>query len=139
MATIRQINATRKVVETGGNVTAAMRAAGYPPATYNNPSVLTKSKGYKEVLAEYGLTDELVVAALAEDIKKKKGRRVSELNLGSEILGLKKAGEKPGGNTYNTIVVGGDQAARIARRTIARITGSEEIPDRLLDSDEPQV
>lgn len=90
MATMKQRRAVSKLVETSGNVSKAMREAGYSEATVNNPSVLTKSNGYKALLAEYGLTEELVVRSLVEDIRNKQGKRVTELTLGADILGMRK-------------------------------------------------
>lgn len=40
--TIKQKTAIQKIVENGGNVSKAMRQAGYSEATINNPSNLTK-------------------------------------------------------------------------------------------------
>ena len=88
------------------------------------PSTIIEAKGVKDALREWGLTEELITTALVEDIKGKKKKRVKELGLGAEILGMKK--QEPHGTTNNLIIIGGDQAARIARRAIARIAGSEE-------------
>lgn len=89
MATIKQKKVINNLVENGGNVTKAMRDAGYSEATINNPSNLTKSKGYKGLLEEYGLTEDRVVTALVEDIKKKPQNRIRELALGAELLGMR--------------------------------------------------
>ncbi len=59
MATIRQKNAAKKVVEMGGNVSKAMEAAGYSPKTAKTPKKLTKSKGWEELMKEY-LPDKLL-------------------------------------------------------------------------------
>lgn len=92
MTTFKQKLALEKTVENGGNVTKAMREAGYSEATANNPSNLTKSEGYQLLLKEYGLDEEFVTKALVEDIKAKPQNRARELLLASEILGLKKKG-----------------------------------------------
>ena len=92
MATIKQQTALEKIVENGGNVTQAMRDARYSESTVNNPSNLTKSKGYKHLLDECGLNEDLIVRSLVEDIKEKKGRRLGEISLGAEILGMRKMG-----------------------------------------------
>lgn len=89
MATTKQRKAT-KVVVNGGTPTDGMREANYAPSVIRKPEVLTKSKGYKEVLAEYGLTEELVTAALVEDISNKPQNRLGEMRLGAEILGMNK-------------------------------------------------
>ena len=90
MATVKQKKATKILVGNGGNVTEAMRKAEYSPNTYNTPQKLTESKGYKEELARYGLTEELVTSALVEDIKAKPKKRFLELSLGADILQMKK-------------------------------------------------
>ncbi len=89
MATIKQKRALEKLVENGGNVTQAMREVGYSEGTVNNPSNLTHSKGYKEILDDYGLTKNLVVESLVSDIKSKPNERLRELALASDILGIK--------------------------------------------------
>lgn len=88
MATIKQEKAIGKLVENGGNVSKAMKEAGYSEATAKNPSKLTKSKGFEELLDEYGLTEELIVTALVEDITKKPQNRKAELELGSKLRGM---------------------------------------------------
>ena len=92
MATIRQKQAIEKLVENGGNATQAMREVGYSEATVNNPQNLTKSKGFNETLAQYGLTEEFVVNALVEDIRAKPQHRLGELALASDIMGLRRRG-----------------------------------------------
>jgi hypothetical protein len=90
MPTIKQKLAIEKFVENRGNMGAAMIQAGYDTTTAKNPKNLTNSKGYKVLLGKYGLTESLVTRALVEDIKAKKGNRTAELNLGAELLGMKK-------------------------------------------------
>lgn len=53
MATVRQKKAAEKVVENGGNVSKAMREAGYSPETAKNPKKLTKSKGWDALMEQY--------------------------------------------------------------------------------------
>lgn len=89
MATIKQKIALEKLVENHGNVSQAMIEAGYDETTAKNPKNLTESKGFKELLDEKGLTPALVVESLVSDIKSKPGKRVGELGLGADILGLK--------------------------------------------------
>ena len=88
MATQKQKKALSKVVENGGNVTRAMRDAGYAEATVNNPTNLTASKGFQNLCEESGLTDAMLVDALVEDIRDKKGDRKAELELAFKIKGL---------------------------------------------------
>lgn len=61
---------------------------GYGPSIQKTPAKVLESQGFKEALAEYGLTEELITTALVEDIKAKPKRRLGELRLGAEILKL---------------------------------------------------
>lgn len=103
MATIKQKKAFDKVVENHGNVSRAMLEVGYDPTTAKNPRNLTQSKGWKEIMKEYGLTEGLITKSLVEDIKSKPKRRFLELSLGAEILGMKKKEVEK--NTNQVIVV----------------------------------
>lgn len=67
---------------------------GYGVATQNNPSKALESKGYLQELDKLGLTDELIVNSLVEDIRAKPKNRISELRLASEIRGLNKNEEQ---------------------------------------------
>lgn len=87
MTTIKQKIALEKTVENGGNITRAMREAGYSKSTINNPSNLTKSKGFLALCDKNGLTDNFLIDALVEDIQTKKGNRKAELELGFKIKG----------------------------------------------------
>ena len=119
MATIKQKKALEELVGNGGNVTKAMIAADYSPATANTPSKLTESIGFKELCNEHGLTDDFLIKALVADIKKKKGNRKPELELAFKVKGRLKEKEDEGGNTFNTINIFSDErAARIARRVL---------------------
>jgi hypothetical protein len=59
MATAKQRRALAKAAENGGNISAAMRAVGYSPATAKTPQKLTESKGWKELVDEYLPDDKL--------------------------------------------------------------------------------
>jgi len=100
MATLKQKMAAKKITENHGNVSKTMREVGYSENSAKKPSNLTESKGFKEEMAKYGLTDELIVSSLVEDIKIKKQDRKGELELGSKILRLTKDGE-----TTNNIIL----------------------------------
>ncbi len=97
MATMRQKMAVEALVANGGNVTAAMRKAGYTEATANTPQKLTESKGFEELCQEAGLTDDFILKALHDDIKQKPRRRSTELSLAADIRGLKKQKIELGG------------------------------------------
>lgn len=87
MATNKQEKALEKMVENGGNIGQAMVEAGYSPNTAKTPQKLTESLGFIELCEEKGLTDDLLINALVEDIKEKKGDRKAELELGFKIKG----------------------------------------------------
>jgi len=80
-----------------------MRAANYAPSVIRKPEVLTKSKGFKELLTACGLTEDLIASSLVDDIKAKPHRRVRELELGADILKMRGT-EDPAG-TNNVIIV----------------------------------
>ncbi len=104
MATQKQEFALKEMVENGGNISQAMIAAGYSPNTAHTPSKLTHSKAFKEFEAmcqENGLSSELVVKSLVEDILSKPMNRVSELLLASKILGLLDKAKQEQNNNQN--------------------------------------
>lgn len=90
MATQKQQLAVNNLVENGGNISQAMLASGYSPNTAHTPSKLTHSHGYRQILAEFGLTPGRVVSALVQDIEAKPAARIRELTLAAELLGMKK-------------------------------------------------
>jgi hypothetical protein len=87
MATGKQEKALEEMVENGGIASKAMLEAGYSPNTAKTPQKLTESLGFIELCEEKGLTDNFLINALIEDIKKKKGNRRAELELGFKIKG----------------------------------------------------
>lgn len=89
MPTIKQEKAVAKIVENRGtSIGQAMREAGYSPNSAKNPKNLTDSIGYQEVLDKYGLTEELIITALVEDIENKPQNRKPELELGAKMRGM---------------------------------------------------
>ncbi len=62
MPSIKQKRAFDNSLENNGNITKAMRDAGYSEATLNNPKDLTESDGYKELEKNYAdsIPDKLV-------------------------------------------------------------------------------
>lgn len=85
MATVRQKLAVKKIIENHGNVSKSMREVGYSTETAKVPSNLTESKGFQELMVKMGLTDELLLNALVDDIKSKPKRRFKELELGFKV------------------------------------------------------
>ena len=86
MATKRQKIAVEKIIENRGNVYRAMIEAGYSPATAKNPSNLTSSDGYAELMEAF-LPDDMLLRALSDDIEKKEGNRKPELELAFKLKG----------------------------------------------------
>lgn len=60
MPTEKQKTAIKNVVENRGNISKAMRDAGYAEKTAKNPKNLTESRGWQELVQEY-LPDDLLV------------------------------------------------------------------------------
>lgn len=74
MATQRQKQAIANLKETKGNVSRAMRMAGYSKSVANQPTVLTKSKAYQEMerlMPELGITVENYLKPIAKGLKAK--------------------------------------------------------------------
>jgi len=61
--TMRQRIAARHLVENGGSVAEAMRAAKFSEATIKSPQKLTRSKGFVKILEKAGMTDEVLAKA----------------------------------------------------------------------------
>lgn len=82
-----------------------MIGAGYSIVTADKPKQIIQSKSFQDLLEEY-LPDDMLMNALAEDIKSKKGNRKGEIELAFKVKGkLGKADEGGSvGNTYNTFV-----------------------------------
>lgn len=114
MATIKQKEAVKKIVENRGMAISKIMASpdvGYKAVTAKNPKNLTESKGYKEELARYGLTEELITTSLVDDIEAKPKKRFLELSLGAEILGMKKR-ENQEGSKNLIVIISGESAKR---------------------------
>lgn len=93
--TARQKKAINIIVENQGNigVSTAMRLAGYSPVTAKNPSYLTKSKAWKELMEEFISED--LLAKVHNDLLKETSykARTSALDMGYKLRG-KYAAEK---------------------------------------------
>lgn len=90
------VDAVRK----GKNITKGelVKQAGYADSVSLLPTKVTESKGFLVALAELGLTKELVVSALQEDIKAKPQRRAFELSIAGKWLGLEQKGDITNGS-----------------------------------------
>lgn len=120
--TPRQRIAAKLYIENRGTpVNAIMKAANYSDAIQKNPHQVLESKGFKAELAKYGLTEQFITTALVEDINLKPQKRVEELKLASDILGMRKR-EESTNNTLNLMVFSPEQAMRIAERIAQKRT-----------------
>jgi len=88
MPTQKQKMAAKKISENIGKKTTGelLRESGYSRSISETPELATKGKGFKEEMAKYGLTEELISCSLVDDIKKKPQARKGELELGAKIL-----------------------------------------------------
>lgn len=95
-------------------------SGGYSEVTASNKAgEILESKGVKEALREFGLTEELITKALVDDIQNKPRKRERELKLGAEILGMTEPDS--GRKTQNNFFIFNDErAAKIARRIVGR-------------------
>lgn len=97
MPTQRQRLAVKEISENFRNpvvrfsIGGAMKKAGYTELTSLKPQVLTESKGFKELCEEVGLTDSMILTAIADDIKNKPKDRSKELAIACKVKGLYKA------------------------------------------------
>lgn len=80
--------AIQKMVENGGKIGQAMIQAGYSKATAKTPRKLIESKGFQVLYSGAGLTAELLIKALVEDIKNKPCNRIRELEIAFKMLGF---------------------------------------------------
>ena len=82
--TMKQIRAAKLAVENGGNISKAMREAGYKESTINNPSNLTKTKSWEQLLEEYA-PDDFLTIKLKEGLDA--NRVISAVNTGKQASG----------------------------------------------------
>jgi len=107
----RQINAAKAVVENKlsahpVSTRQILENAGYGSSLQNSPQRVLASTGFKQALNDLGLTEELITSSLVDDIEAKPEKRLGELKLGAEMLGMVRNEEKPPSdskNTYNFI------------------------------------
>jgi hypothetical protein len=84
MATEKQKRAIANVVENRGNVSKAMRDAGYTPATAKNPKNLTQSDAWTELM-EQVLPDQLLADKHAALLNKKETKRTFDHSTGEWV------------------------------------------------------
>src|SRR3990167_1587278 len=87
-----------------------IKSVGYGGLTAKKrPTEILEAKGVKEALKNWGLTEGLITKSLVDDIKKKPTKRLGELALGADILGMK---ETPQANKTLIVVISGESAKR---------------------------
>lgn len=69
MATLKQRQAVKLITEKHYPISRAMREVGYDDTTAAKPKNLTNSKGFKELLAQMGVTDEKLAKVLNEGLE----------------------------------------------------------------------
>lgn len=129
MATEKQKKAVDNMAENGGNVSKAMKDAGYSDETAKTPQKLTESKGFRELCDERGLTDNLILDALVDDIKVKEGNRKAELELGAKIRGMlnEKLDLTSGGEKIQYVITKGNQSVEPTQESVDDNTGQEQV------------
>lgn len=97
MATTKQKAIFNKLVDpqtgqfTGKSAKQALIETGYSESTALSQAKRTlESVGFRELLAEVGLTPNFLGKALFDDIKNKPGRRVREIELAAKMTGMLK-------------------------------------------------
>lgn len=116
--TLKQKKAAKKIAENlladkPEDLRDILEDVGYSKAIAKNPQMVTESVGFKKALNELGLTEELITTSLVEDIKANKGKRVPELRMGAEMLGMTKREDdtpKQQNTTYNFLFSSETQA-----------------------------
>ncbi len=69
----------------------ALIKSGYSKVTSESPTIVTKTKGFQMLCEEVGLTDNMILKAIADDIKQKPRDRSKELAIACKVKGLYKA------------------------------------------------
>lgn len=114
MATKKQLKAIDNLVENGGNVSKAMRDAGYSEMTAKTPQKLTESKAFNELMAE-AITDAKLIKVIDEGLTATKSFAIDEslvetpdhatrhkfLETALKVKGAFR--DTPTGNTFNFI------------------------------------
>ena len=107
MSTLKQKNLAELVLDNPslmrkGSKGKLVEMGRYSKAVQQQPSKVLESKGFKQELAKFGLTEELITTALVSDIESKPKKRVRELELGADILSMRKREE---GNKNSVFIV----------------------------------
>lgn len=136
MALIKQKLAFKEVLK-GSSISSAMRKVGYAATTASTTGKLTNTRGWQELLNKH-VSEAKLTKVLDDGLKATFTDKYNEdaadyatrhkyLETGLKVRGRLK--EPDHGDTFNTVIIANEQAARIARRALARLSGSEELPD----------
>jgi hypothetical protein len=82
---------TCKNLRTGETLENALLKAKYSPSVAKHPQIVLESKGFRQLADEVGLTDNMILTAIADDIKNKPMDRSKELAIACKVKGLYKA------------------------------------------------
>lgn len=94
-ATILQRKALKIAMENNGNLSKAMKEAGYAPSTSKNPHLLKQSDGWKELMKATGLDDKslLKISKRHTEAKVLRTMMVDPLVTDSEVIEVLQACE----------------------------------------------
>lgn len=121
--TIKQKNLARLAIENPTLPKGKLVELGsYGKVVQSQPGKVLDSVGYKQALAEYGLTEELITSSLVYDINAKPKRRVRELELGSDILGMRKRAEQPNSNQVIIVNISQEAVGKYGQTTVTDAT-----------------
>ena len=142
-------NLSRKKPKTKQQI---LLAAGYSPNVAKMPPVIERSKGWQELMDQY-LPEEDLAKVHREGLAATKitniltapdlvipdyAVRHKYLETGYKVRGKLKDNDGSG-NILNINILSIEQQQRIARRIQTGLSEIEGAPDRLLDSDQPQI
>ena len=121
MPTLRQKALAKKVLENPqlmkeGSKGELVESVGYSKPIAEHPKRVLESKGFKEELAKYGLTEKLITTSLVSDIENKPKNRLGEMRLGAEILKMNDR-EEGGGNKTLVVMISSESAERFKIKT----------------------
>lgn len=93
-----------EAIRTGENISKGklLMEGGYSKEVSKRPSQVLQSVGFKVELAKLGLTDEVVVPMLVQDLENNPGKRWLGLSIAGKWLGLERRAEEP--TTNNTMI-----------------------------------
>ena len=67
--TTKQAVAAKLTLENNGNVSKALKQAGYSPSLVKNPQIVTRSKGWQEAMEAAGITPKKLMKVMNDGLK----------------------------------------------------------------------